>query len=271
MNDFPLIRQYGTGAPFAYQDGVVIGVARFLHDVARLASMLPDRPHILNLCADRYRFTVGFAAALQRRQISLLPPNHTPDLIGRLCRRYPGLYCLTDAHNAFEPAGNDFLSCGGRARSTGARNSSHSGCTNRCDSIYVGLDRRAGRIPQNLARPREQRPRGNGFPAGANQAGNGDPGNRAGATYVRPGIHRAHGDARRLGFTRRPAVLYRGHSGRTESFAATARAGHHPGSSQSAIGGSGRFSTGGFSALRNGVTPATHGHRSRGPICGALV
>lgn len=103
MNDLPLIREYGTGATFAYQNGNVLGIARFLQDVARLAAVLPDRPHILNLCADRYHFTVGFAAALLRRQISLLPPNHTPDLIGRLRRRYPGLYCLTDATSAFQP------------------------------------------------------------------------------------------------------------------------------------------------------------------------
>ena len=101
MNDLPLIRDYRTGAAFAYQNGCFIGVDRFLQDVARLAAALPDRSHILNLCADRYHFTVGFAAALLRRQISLLPPNHTPDLIEQLRRRYPGLYCLTDAATEF--------------------------------------------------------------------------------------------------------------------------------------------------------------------------
>jgi acyl-coenzyme A synthetase/AMP-(fatty) acid ligase len=102
VNDLPLIREYGAGAAFAYRNGYVLGVARFLQDVTQLAALLPDRPHILNLCADRYHFTVGFAAALLRRQISLLPPNHTPDLIERLRRRYPGLYCLTDAASAFQ-------------------------------------------------------------------------------------------------------------------------------------------------------------------------
>ena len=103
MNDLPLLREYRAGAAFAYQNGHALGVARFLQDVAQLADVLPDRPYILNLCGDRYHFTVGFAAALLRRQISLLPPNHTPDLIARLRRRYPGLYCLTDATRAFEP------------------------------------------------------------------------------------------------------------------------------------------------------------------------
>lgn len=93
----PLIRGYGADAAFAYRNGHRIGVDRFLCDVSQLAAMLPERRHILNLCADRYRFVVGFAAALLRRQISLLPPDQTPLLIEHLTRRYPELYCLTDA------------------------------------------------------------------------------------------------------------------------------------------------------------------------------
>ncbi len=103
MNDLPLIRDFPAGAAFAYQHGRVIRIEQFLQDVARLAALLPDRLHILNLCADRYQFTVGFAAALLRKQISLLPPNHTPDLIAQLQQRYPGLYCLTDATSQFQP------------------------------------------------------------------------------------------------------------------------------------------------------------------------
>ena len=64
--------------------------------VARVAASLPERSHLLNLCADRYRFAVGFAAALVSRQVNLLPPNETPHMIERIARQYPGLYCLTD-------------------------------------------------------------------------------------------------------------------------------------------------------------------------------
>lgn len=101
MNDLPLIRNFA--AAFAYQGGRLIGSNRFLQDALWLAAALPDRPHILNLCADRYHFSVGFAAALLRRQTSLLPPNHTPDLVARLHGRYPGLYCLTDAAGGGDP------------------------------------------------------------------------------------------------------------------------------------------------------------------------
>jgi len=42
-----------------------------------------------------------------RRQVSLLPPNETPDLVGRLVASYPDLYCLSDAPDA--PAGLETL------------------------------------------------------------------------------------------------------------------------------------------------------------------
>jgi acyl-coenzyme A synthetase/AMP-(fatty) acid ligase len=96
MASAPLVRGFGAGAAFAYRKGCRLGVERFLWDVTRLAASLPDRRYLLNLCADRYHFAVGFAAALLRRQVNLLPPNETPDLIQRLASRYPGVYCLSD-------------------------------------------------------------------------------------------------------------------------------------------------------------------------------
>lgn len=96
MISAPLVRGFGAGAAFAYRRGTRLGVERFLWDVSRLAASLPDRRHLLNLCADRYHFAVAFSAALLRRQVNLLPPNETPDLIERLASQYPGIYCLSD-------------------------------------------------------------------------------------------------------------------------------------------------------------------------------
>ena len=96
MASAPLVRGFGAGAAFAYRKGCRLSVERFLCDVSRLAASLPDRRYLLNLCADRYHFAVRFAAALLRRQINLLPPNETPDLIERLVSQYPGVYCLSD-------------------------------------------------------------------------------------------------------------------------------------------------------------------------------
>src|SRR5687767_6611496 len=96
MANAPVVRGYDAGSAFAWREGRRVSVEQFLGDVARTAASLPERSYLLNLCADRYRFAVGFAAALVRRQINLLPPNETPHMIERLARQYPGLYCLTD-------------------------------------------------------------------------------------------------------------------------------------------------------------------------------
>jgi acyl-coenzyme A synthetase/AMP-(fatty) acid ligase len=96
MITIPLIQGYAAGGVFAYRDRQPIAVETFLRDVAQLAERLPERRHVMNLCADRYRFTVALAAALLREQVTLLPPNETPDLIGRLASQYPDAYCLSD-------------------------------------------------------------------------------------------------------------------------------------------------------------------------------
>ena len=96
MITIPLIRGFGADSVFAHRDGRAIPVKEFLRDVAQLSDRLPERRHVLNLCADSYKFAVGFAAALVRRQVSLLPPNETPDLLGRLASQYPDVYCLRD-------------------------------------------------------------------------------------------------------------------------------------------------------------------------------
>jgi acyl-coenzyme A synthetase/AMP-(fatty) acid ligase len=74
-----------------------ISVERFLGDVAALAVRLPEAPHVVNLCTDRYRFTVGFAAALVRRQITLLPSSDAEGPLEQIARTYDGVYFLHDS------------------------------------------------------------------------------------------------------------------------------------------------------------------------------
>jgi len=96
MTSYPLIRHERPDAVVAYQRGQPIPAAAFLRDVAALAALLPRRRHVVNLCQDRYRFTVGFAAALLREQVSLLPPNDLPAVLDQLAADFPDLYCLID-------------------------------------------------------------------------------------------------------------------------------------------------------------------------------
>ena len=67
--------------------GQSVSVETFLSDVAALAELLPNRGSVVNLCNDRSRFVVGFAAALRRGQVNLLPPHDAPDLLERTANR----------------------------------------------------------------------------------------------------------------------------------------------------------------------------------------
>jgi acyl-coenzyme A synthetase/AMP-(fatty) acid ligase len=80
----------------ARRDGADITPAQFRQDVAALAARLPAQPYMVNLCTDRYCFMVGFAAALQRGQVLLLPSANVPAALAALTEDYGELYVLTD-------------------------------------------------------------------------------------------------------------------------------------------------------------------------------
>jgi acyl-coenzyme A synthetase/AMP-(fatty) acid ligase len=93
---YPILRHGDADDVVAVQAGRPVSRAEFARDVAALAKLLPGRRHMLNLCTDRYRFLVGFAAGLQRRQISLLPASTAPGVLRDLGEDYPDVYALTD-------------------------------------------------------------------------------------------------------------------------------------------------------------------------------
>lgn len=93
---YAIVRHQGDDVVVAVRARHAIRRVAFLRDVAALATRLPDHEYILNLCTDRYRFMVGFAAALCRRQISLLPPASMPGVLQAVANDYPDLYVLTD-------------------------------------------------------------------------------------------------------------------------------------------------------------------------------
>jgi acyl-coenzyme A synthetase/AMP-(fatty) acid ligase len=76
--------------------GTPVLARHFLADVAQVAAALPAGDHVLNVCSDRYRFTVGFAASLVAGKISLLPSTHTPEVIRQLTVFARDVFCLTD-------------------------------------------------------------------------------------------------------------------------------------------------------------------------------
>lgn len=65
--------------------------------VSDLAARLPDVSHVINLCQDRYRFAVGFLAAIRRGQIVLLPPDRSPWMLQQMAKGFPDVCTLVEA------------------------------------------------------------------------------------------------------------------------------------------------------------------------------
>ena len=97
MNLTPLFDRSLTPL-FAWHSGREISGGAFLADVAACAASLPERKYVLNRCADRYLFLVGFAAAIVRNQITLCPPALTRQFIEHLQLAFPDIYTLCDYH-----------------------------------------------------------------------------------------------------------------------------------------------------------------------------
>ena len=102
MSNAPLIGPYRPDDVLAWEQGGPRTACQFLSDVARLAESLPDRPTVLNLATSRYEFLVGFAAAILRRQLTLLPQSRAPQVLRRIAGDYPDSYGLTDRNDTIE-------------------------------------------------------------------------------------------------------------------------------------------------------------------------
>ncbi|MDS4028995.1 MAG: AMP-binding protein [Candidatus Contendobacter sp.] len=68
----------------------------FLRHVAKVARRLPPARFILNLCEDRYRFLVGFAAVGANGRTNLLPSSRASLHLRQLVEDYPDSARITD-------------------------------------------------------------------------------------------------------------------------------------------------------------------------------
>lgn len=96
MISAPLLAHGDLDAVFAWTPEGPIGVGDYLADARWLAEQLPATGYLLNLCHDRYRFAVGFAAGLLRGMTSLQPSSQSAETFRRLQAEYAGLLCLCD-------------------------------------------------------------------------------------------------------------------------------------------------------------------------------
>ena len=73
-----------------------VSVAQLLAHAAALADALPQRDYVINVAGDRYRFLLGFCAAVIAGQCTLMPPNRQRQTFRQLVAEYPSCYSFGD-------------------------------------------------------------------------------------------------------------------------------------------------------------------------------
>lgn len=96
-NALPLVSHTAPDSIVAWSKTGPVTLRQFLSDVSQLADQLLPGRHLLNLCSDRYHFSVGLAAAITTGKVSLLPATHTPEMATQLKAYAPDTFCLTDS------------------------------------------------------------------------------------------------------------------------------------------------------------------------------
>jgi acyl-coenzyme A synthetase/AMP-(fatty) acid ligase len=90
--------------PFVMGPGGIRTRGQLWADVASLAECLPERDHVINLCADRYLFCLTLLAAWTRGQTCLLPSSGQPGELGALLDEFPRTYLACDRDGFTAPA-----------------------------------------------------------------------------------------------------------------------------------------------------------------------
>lgn len=91
-----LISSAPDTALFWFKDELITH-EKFKHDVHRVAANLQQHKYAINLCADRYLFTLGFVACMLQKQICLMPASRVEKEIECLEQDYADTYRIDDA------------------------------------------------------------------------------------------------------------------------------------------------------------------------------
>lgn len=97
MPALPLVSHVSPDSIIAWRADGAVTLRQFLAEVSQLAALFPAGGHLLNMCSDRYRFSVGLAAAIVAGKVSLLPSTHTPEMVRQIRVFAPDVFCLTDS------------------------------------------------------------------------------------------------------------------------------------------------------------------------------
>lgn len=96
MSRIPLLAHASLDDNLAWGPGGPVTVRRFLAEARLLAEKLPAGRHLLNVCQDRYRFAVGFAAGLLSGRVSLQPSSQSAETLRNIRQQTPDVVCLCD-------------------------------------------------------------------------------------------------------------------------------------------------------------------------------
>ena len=92
----PLLKVDDPQRVVAMHEGDAITAAQFVAHVERVAAQLPEASAAVNLCEDRYAFTVAFCAIALRGQANLLPPSRAPHAVEEVMAAHPGCHAVGD-------------------------------------------------------------------------------------------------------------------------------------------------------------------------------
>ncbi len=105
-----LLRHFDADTPLAYVHDRIVTAQEFIHHATALAAQFPQAKYAINLCEDRYYFLLGFAAALLRQQITLLPSSRATNVLTQIATDYEDSYYLSDQAFPSSLAGFDIRS-----------------------------------------------------------------------------------------------------------------------------------------------------------------
>jgi len=94
---WPFTSESDSTRTFAWRNGQPIALAQFQSDVNSVLAAIPSRGAMINLCEDRYRFIVAYAAAQCAQQTVLLPSARVEQVVSEVQRDHQGSYRVDDA------------------------------------------------------------------------------------------------------------------------------------------------------------------------------
>jgi acyl-coenzyme A synthetase/AMP-(fatty) acid ligase len=97
MPSLPLLSHGSPDSIVAWRADGAVTRRQYLSEINQLIDCFPAGSHLLNMCSDRYRFSVGLAAAIVSGKVSLLPSTHTPGVIRQIKDFASDVFCLTDS------------------------------------------------------------------------------------------------------------------------------------------------------------------------------